>query len=159
MIVLIAGIKRSGSTAQYNMVRLIMSKRYDNLLLQGHDYELEDVTLIKKHPFDKVLYLCSDHIFTTDRDIKEVEDSLKRFGVENRYSIESMQEHLELYKTRSHHFTFKEITQNPKECIKRISVILNIPVDVEEIYKEYKKIKPQKEYNPVTMLFPNHVTK
>lgn len=157
MIVLIAGIKRSGSTAQYNMVRLVLQKKYD-VSIFGSDYDLGEITLIKKHDYDHWLYENATYIFTTDRADEDIIKSLKKFSGRNRYGLDNMRKHLNAYKKRSIHFEYDDIVNNPKWCIETIANELNINVDVEEIYKEFKSIKPGNEYNPITMLFPNHIT-
>ena len=162
MRVTIAGIKRSGSTAQYNMARLILQKYY-YLTVYGQEYELtKGCSLIKHHPFDKELFSASDYVLTTDRPDEEIIESLDKFGSHNRYGLDMMRKHLQEWRSHNKnlHQEYSEILNNPKQCIKEIADFLELyEVDVNEIYKEFKQIKPTKEYDPITMLFPNHISK
>ena len=80
MIVGVCGIKRSGSTAQYNMVRLILETIGD-INTTGDTFTfVEGINLYKTHVFNKEVYNKSDYIFTTDRDRVEIMQSLERFN-------------------------------------------------------------------------------
>lgn len=160
ILVTVAGIKRSASTAQYNMIRLILESKYKEVEVYGQNYLLEgNVVIVKTHEYNSILASKSQYIFTTDRPDEEIEESLLKFGRHNRLSIGVMRNGLDLWKRRSYNQDFKDIVENPKECIKQIANKLHIVIDIEDIYSKFKAIKPEKEYNPITMLFPNHISK
>jgi hypothetical protein len=161
MLIGICGIKRSGSTAQFNMFRLILETKYNDINLTGDVRQIDYKTnnIVKLHVYSAELYSKSDFLFTTDRDRVEIMESLERFNTGEIKPMSRMVRDLELYKRKSLHQEFTDIVNNPKMCIKQIANHLGIDVDVEDIFSKFKAIKPEEEYNPKTMLFPNHITK
>ena len=162
MIVVIAGIKRSGSTAQYNMVRLILEKHFEHVHVTGKPTDIQgDCTIVKLHTFDQKLFRASTHIFTTDRNRQEVRRSLRDFDRGEVKTMKKMNEHLRKWKTRSLHFSYTTLTTDPRLCIQLIATKLKLKVDIDHILKEFEAIKPptDKDYDERTMLFSNHITK
>lgn len=159
MIVGVCGIKRSGSTAQYNMVRLILETQGEVNTTGDSFLFVEGVNLYKTHVFNRSVFDKSDYIFTTDRDRVEILKSLERFHTGDIKPMSRMVRDLEQWQRKSFHQDFEDIVNNPKMCIKEIANHLGIKVDVNDIFTKFKAIKPEKEYNPKTMLFPNHITK
>ena len=159
MIVGVCGIKRSGSTAQYNMVRLILETIGD-INTTGDTFTfVEGINLYKTHVFNKTVYNKSDYIFTTDRDRVEIMQSLERFNTGTIKPMAIMVMHLEKWKQKSLHQEYNDIKNNPRKCIEEISEHLGVKVDVDTILEKFVAIKPSNEYDPKTMLFPNHITK
>lgn len=159
MIVGVCGIKRSGSTAQYNMVRLIL-ETLGPINTTGDSFNfVEGINLYKTHVFNKTVYNKSDYIFTTDRDRVEIMQSLERFNTGTIKPMSVMVMHLNKWKQKSLHQDYKDIVNNPRKCIEEITEHLGVQVDIDDIYNKFKSIKPESEYNPKTMLFPNHITK
>jgi len=162
MLVVIAGIKRSGSTAQFNMVRLILEKKY-SVYCTGNPQDISntvDVNIIKIHPFSSLLYDSADCIFTTDRSSSEIERSLDNFKPNHRKPMEEMRSDLNLWKRRSICMNYNEIVKSPLACIQKIITIFDVDVDANEILTEFLKIRPPKEgYDPTTFLFHNHISK
>ena len=160
MLIGICGIKRSGSTAQFNMVRLILETIGEVEVtgrIKAVNYNKN--TIVKLHTYDAELYTKADYIFTTDRDRTEILESLERFNTGEVKPMSRMERDLNKYKERSLHQEFTDIVNNPKKCVEEIANHLGIDVDVDDIFTKFKAIKPEKEYNPKTMLFPNHITK
>lgn len=149
------GTWRSGSTAQYNMIRLICDEA-------GVEYEL-----IKSHVADRKLYREATAIFTTDRDMDEIKESLKAFGRVSlregnpNYKRTFVYAYKQLKFWKSHHNNlhqeYEDIIGNTKECIRQIAEHLKLEVDVDKVYEKFLEVKPPKDkYDPVTKLFPNH---
>jgi hypothetical protein len=159
MIIGVCGIKRSGSTAQYNMVRLILETQGEVNTTDDTFNFKEGVNLYKTHVFNRAIFTRSNYIFTTSRPEKDIEASLKRFNVGEVKTMSRMKRDLNQWRRKSLHQEFTDIVNNPKMCIKQIANHLRIDVDVEDIFSKFKAIKPEEEYNPKTMLFPNHITK
>lgn len=165
MTIIVAGIKRSGSTAQYNMIRLALNNA-------GIDYELRQDgngvidfrrnSLIKRHPYHKTLADLATHIFLTDRPDIGIYNSLWRFNqkepVQNR--IDRMRKDLDLWRGHEHleqHYNL--IKLNPRKCIGQIIEYLGIEADGAQVYKEFINLKPPKEgQDPETLMFHNHIT-
>lgn len=167
MIVVIAGIKRSGSTAQYNMVRLILEKHFDHVHVTGRPTDIQgECTIVKIHTFDTKLFRSAKHIFTTDRNRKEVRQSLQRFKRGDVKTMKKMNEHLRKWRTQNGnrttlHFSYTAIVNDPRLCIQLIATKMKLPVNVDQILEEFLAIKPptDKEYDERTMMFNNHITK
>lgn len=162
MIVVIAGIKRSGSTAQFNMVRLILEKAFSEVHVTGNPKDLKaPCTIVKIHTFDKTLFEKADHVFTTSRDLVEIQESLSRFNRPNSRNMRQMMNALKKWRKKSLHMHYKEITNSPLYCINRIAHTFDFKIDSSEILKEFEAIKPptDKDYDARTMLFCNHITK
>jgi len=160
MIIVISGIKRSGSTAQFNMVRLCCLHAGLDVHTWGEAYTIKDgVNIIKMHPFDKSLYNKADYIFTTDRNDKDILNSLQRVFGGSKRSITWMRKQLELWRRKSIHMHYDEIVNKPLECIYTIKNILGLDIDCEAVLKEFEAIKPPKEgYDDETFLFANHIS-
>ena len=172
MLIVVAGIKRSGSTAQFNMIRLVLEtffgKEYvyttgDPKVALNLNSE-NRIVLIKYHPFDKRLFAEADFIFTTSRPIEEVKDSMLRFyGVNNmpKRGLSVMQRHLRNWRSASFNQTFSEIVNLPINSIRNIIGYIGIEEDVaEEVYHQFRKVKPPESgYDKETFLFSNHITK
>lgn len=157
MLVVIAGKKRSGSTAQYNLVRLVLETQYEvNTIATPEQVEEGKVNLLKYHRFTKSLYNKAHFVFTTDRDTDEIVESCKAFGIK----FEGQKWNTWLKRWGNHpnayHMDYKDIVNAPEFCIMYISHALGIKVDVDEILEKFLAIKPKDEYDPKTMLFPNH---
>lgn len=158
--IVIAGIKRSGSTAQYNMVRLLCEAVYREINVTGSPYSLKrGVNIVKKHEFDDYLFRTADIIFTTDRDDTEIEESLKRFEHVPDMSMEQMRVDLDKWKIRSFHQHYELIKNDPSKAIQQIAKQLNLKVNPLIILDQFNEVKPREEYDPKTFLFPNHITK
>lgn len=155
----VCGIKRSGSTAQFNMVRLILETKWEINTTGDSFHFIDGINLYKTHVFNKSVFDMSDYIFTTDRDRVEIMQSLDRFNVGEVKPMSRMVRDLEQWKRKSLHQEFTDIVNNPEKCIEEIANHLGVDVDTEDILTKFKAIKPEKEYNPKTMLFPNHITK
>ena len=143
------------------MARLILQSAY-KLTIYGHEYRLRGETiLIKRHEACEILFKSSSYVLTTDRPDEEIEASIERFGRRRRYSLDNMRKHLRYWRSHSNnlHQQYSDIKDNPKKCIKEIADFLNVEIDINEIYNQFKEIKPTEEYDPLTMLFPNHITK
>jgi len=160
MIVVVAGIKRSGSTAQFNMVRLVLEEHFSEINLTGDLMELKPgVNIVKMHRFDQALYNKADYIFTTNRSDQDILKSLSKFSKNEEKPLAKMREYLNKWRRRSQHMDYHEIVLHPGECIEKISEVMELPVDLDKVTKDFKAIKPPAEgYDPKTFLFSNHIT-
>src|SRR6056297_3031181 len=125
MLIVIAGIKRSGSTAQFNIVRIALETAGYTVNIQGQDYKLNDnVNVVKIHPFRQRLAEEADYIFLTDRDDKEIEASLYRFNGDDvpDGKISKMRTYLDKWKQYKHCMCgYYLLETNPKAYVKRIT--------------------------------------
>ena len=100
MIIGICGIKRSGSTCQFNMVRLILEHAGLRYKTWGTEFSAGRMKkgnhIVKIHKPHRWLYDNADHIFTTDRSDEEIWKSLQRFaGATDKSRLKKMREDLE----------------------------------------------------------------
>lgn len=157
MLIVIAGKKRSGSTAQYNLVRLILEQEGEvNCIKRIEDIEEGKINLLKYHRFVKSLFNKAHFVFTTDRPTEEIVESCKAFGI--KYEGEKWNTWFKRWgqHPNAYHMDYKDIINAPDFCIMYISHALGIKVEPDEILEKFLAIKPGKEYDPKTMLFPNH---
>ena len=169
LIIVIAGIKRSASTGQYNMTRLILEDAGYQVNIFGQSHTPRrlspgQVDLVKIHPFNKKIAEAADHIFLTDRNDWDILKSLERmWGSGNLERLISMKKQLNLwreYTTDRHQFNFYEIANFPERCMIEIIQILKLSatVNLEKVYKEFRQIEvPKEQQDPVSLLFPNHI--
>jgi len=146
------GMWRSGSTAQYNMIRLVV------------EHSEIDAKVIKWHVADKRLWDRADFVFTSERHIGEVMESLERFGrlSGRKRNPNYIMKQIRYWKShpRNTHQDFERIKTDSKGCIKQIAEVLGVQIDLDKVYEEFKAIKPPKDkWCPVTLMFPNHITK
>lgn len=168
-LVVIAGIKRSASTAVYNLVRLALKMAGYEVTIFGHSYrprrepKENEVHLLKRHPFSKRIAEKADHIFLTDRNDKDILKSLDRmWGSGDPDRIEGMRKDLEAWKQYSDIPVFKyEDLENAPVCwVEQIIEALELyGLNPYNILDEFNKIEPPEDkQDPVTLLFPNHIS-
>lgn len=167
MIVTVSGIKRSGSTLQYNIVRLILIEMGYHVTICGDHFidrplRNNEVDLIKIHPFDRKLANAADHIFLTMRNKHEIRKSMCNFyGIMPTWDeIEDMQEHLNLWTKGNnahliHYDTFKDDKSLLIEFVKHV---LGAKVDSKKILKQFNEISlPETGQDEETLFFHNHI--
>lgn len=166
MIIVIAGIKRSFSTGQFNLVRIALQKAGFGVNIHGQAYELRhtnEVDLVKIHPFRTRLALAADHIFLTDRRDEDILASLDRmWGSGDPDRLPNMRKHLDLwrqYTTPRHEFQYSFWMNHPEEYTRRIVELLGVDVDHMEVLEAFRQIAPPEEkQDPETLMFPGHRT-
>lgn len=170
----IAGIKRSGSTWQANMVKFI-SQLADKEVWLGEEYDATaqaEVTINKIHPFIPSIAERSDYVFTSFRDIREVSASWERFRG-RRPSSEKMAKWVEwlakwnMYSDHMMLFGALRGSTSKAEVIQRTAAMLPFEygelslVDVShEVLGMLDNIQPpeDKYYDEETCMFTNHIT-
>lgn len=169
MIIVVAGIKRSASTVQYNLIRIALEKA--GYIVRGMKAGYQPrgvpngaVDLVKKHPYRRDLAEAADHIFLTTRGNEEIRKSLQRFYGRNFNMSEVLAMREEYNKwarhtTPSYEFPFELWMGKPEDYTRQIVSLLGVVVDPLEVLRVFRQIKPpENEYDPETCLFPNHIT-
>ena len=177
--ILITGMYRSGSTWQFNAVRLLL----EELTLESinacfiSDYKpdpLTSVELIKLHKFDQELAESADLVIHSIRDIDEVRKSMERVGMV--ITEDRMIEHLEdseKWEKIANHCSY-EIASNKIariHCFETIEYLINkhiVPItydgaELKRIFDMVEAIKAPESgnwdnYDKVTLLHPNHIS-
>lgn len=171
MIVVIAGIKRSGSTVQYNLVRLALEQAGWTVHGQGQIYNPRTFKhgkvcdLVKIHPFRAKIAARADHIFLTNRNPQEIKESLDRFNDTDT----PWERFFRLYKDliswslrtdTKHYFTYEQWMNNPDAFAERIVKVLGVKADPKKVLAEFNKISPPDNgQDPITLMYSNHITK
>jgi len=160
-LILITGITRSGSTWQYNIVRLALE-------LTGHDvygcwigdYDPDNKSeyhIVKIHVYNDKLRKKAWKIFTTIREFDGIEKSLKRMGwYKGKTPIEHAFSNWWKWAMYANHIThYRYISGNTEAS----EIIDQLKVDYpDSLMSELEKLKlPEKgSYDKVTLLHPNH---
>jgi hypothetical protein len=172
-VLLVAGMRHSGSTALFNIIRLSLnqigvslvsgySERLD--LFSIEDSEFEQL-LIKTHePRDDVLGIA-DIIITTKRDLRETVASaarrkfylLEKLGGVVEYAKYNRLLH-EYWSQKSHYeFTYETFLLQPEESIAKALDFLKIDgVDIPAVFQQIQNL-PTDNYKE-TLLTPEHIT-
>ncbi len=134
MIYLCAGLCRSGSTWQYNAVRLILQKSSTPDLVSGWIAEKESLlshqnVVIKIHSYDESLAAKADVILTSHRDLRDVAASLyRKFNVE--FSLETMREKFRDYvlwaKVANHDLHYENLLTDRMRELKNTAAALGL---------------------------------
>lgn len=155
-IIVIAGIKRSGSTWMFNVVRLMC------------DLMEWEVTIIKEHNWKPDLAKTANHVFTSRRIKKDIKKSLTKFysslpkdapAKRGDYNVEQMLITLEEWNVYSEYcMEFEDV--GTLKALEHIGDALGFTGNTEKLLYHVNAIKPptDKSYDPETYLFSNHIT-
>lgn len=171
-IVLAAGMMRSGSTWQYNVIRLALAEAgckvygcwigdYDPKNAEGMDY-----VVMKTHAFHKKWAARADMIFTTIRVAKEIRASFERIGSDqNEKAIKKIFKSHAAWMAISDHITeYSNIDKLAPIEIGRIISSLGLEGRVcKDVVMDAMNIQQPDQgtfgaYDPVTLLHPNHIS-
>lgn len=132
MYITVAGIKRSGSTWQANLIRIICEECGLSTWM-GEHYSLDemphvDVTINKIHPFKEQIAVRSDYVFTSWRPLREIRSSWQRFSGEQ-LSLPLQEQWL----AWSHLWTFysdylmpfRVIEEDPRSAVEDVILVLS----------------------------------
>lgn len=164
-IVVIAGIKRSASTAMWNICRIALKRGGYKPVLHGQNYdprvtEGNEVDLVKIHPFDKQIAFNADHIFVTDRCDEDIIESLDRmWDGGDPWRLSGLRGNLAkwmLWTTPKHYFYYQKSIGGWSN---RVINILNLDADPQAVKDEVDALEPPEEgQDPVTKLFAGHIS-
>lgn len=179
-VIIIAGMYRSGTTWQFNTVRLLCERAgYDDVI--GCEWDGSgrapdaDVVIVKRHKYTARLAAAAHVVFTSERDWANAADSYYRLTGERptAQDINTWQRWLEEWELRSaYHMSFpllhtlasRTLTTH---CIGRelwlagLDRFGSMPLSViRDVAEAVDAIEPPTDvdYDPVTMLFRNHMT-
>jgi len=172
-VILVAGMRHSGSTALFNIIRLGLEKSGHEFISGYSEYEslaskirqAGCIGLIKTHEFRDDLLSMADVVFTTRRDLRDTVASavrrefpiLKKLGS----AIEYAKYNRSLFDLWSHHtdfqFVYEDFIRNPLESVDKIIEFLGLDKDhVEAICHEVSNL-PKDDYQ-TTLLSESHIT-
>ena len=173
--VIIAGMRRSGSTWQYNAMRIMLTnvaadKVYtpsSDVYEDYDDYEPSSWHLIKTHYFDQRWLGPNTYVFVTVRSWHDAMLSYRRFKhVMPRASIiRSWRQHAAAWQAVAvYTLAFERLARDPWDgLLDEMATVLHIRPNLERCSRELRHVKPPPmtkaaRQDPVTLLFPNHRT-
>ena len=171
MKILVNGCWRSGTTALYNLVRVIclehgtvyscFEDQYNEEEAKKYDYEI-----VKVHKFRPHWVGWSNCIFTIFREPNEVLNSMSRFRKSGGRELDNSDAlrglaywgHYQQYTNFSANYT--QIAKGSHKLVSELSKQIGVKVYPPDIIETWRKIKPPKTgFDPVTLLHSNHITK
>lgn len=174
-IIAIAGVYRSRSTWQFNVVKQIILKsgytvswndHWDKMSFHNFDSD-KDFHIIKTHEFYDKLKNRADLIFTSTRSFDDVKKSYSVFNPRIECTNELIKDFFVNYGMwlafTDYDMKFEDIKERPEKVVKRLAKrILKDDISdelVREVLDEVNSIKPpQDSYkDSETLLFRNHI--
>jgi hypothetical protein len=178
MKILCCGMHRSGSTWQYNLIRLLLPNHTTiapaltkaHPLLQALD---NPNTIIKIHNYYHTLTTWADKIITSHRNPHHILASSLKFNTEYKQNItkhinrirQDYNQHLQYQPHAHYNMPYTNITQNPLQTIQHIANLINIHPTPEQITNLHQQLQTlthptteQTDYNPTTLIYKNHRT-
>ncbi len=172
MYITIAGIKRSGTTWQANLVR-ILCEEHGLRPWMGEHYSLNekedfDVTINKIHPYVSEIAERSDFVFISWRELREIKASWERFSgnVLKPNEEETWLQWSMLWALHANYMMpFAAIERAPEVVVADINRILfqeeiDTLLSAKVMGRMEREVVPptEVEYDPVTCLFRDHIT-
>lgn len=173
MLVITAGLFRSGSTWLYNAARHLLRAKHGDGLVAGFIEDLDrgalcqvPAALVKIHEFDEDLARRADVILVSHRDLRDVMTSLHRkFGAE--LSVARAHRVLDQYDRwearASLAVRYDDIVMAPAETLVRLAAALKVTITspeevLEAMAREEAESRPEpgRQWNRVTALHIGH---
>ena len=171
-VIVIAGAYRSGTTWMFNAVRLLMQEADMTIeasgWIRGWDGKMPDVDvwIVKDHKFFDDLAEIADVVLTSVREWEDATESWYRFkGVRlETWQIAMRKKNLIMWQdTKAHRYCmpYELLVKDPERAFADIR--LCVPAKVEHAklaWPKLQELKPptDKDYDPETMMFRNHIT-
>jgi len=169
-VIVIGGIKRSGSTWQYNLVRLILEATGRSVglnrgirYLGKYEGDYDDL-IVKTHFHSDRAEAAADVVFTSYRPLDQVRASLERFGRKPPSSeeIEKLVHHFRLWdRIADYRMEYADLLSDPlKVTMETMEVLHAGSLDPVQVLAEVNSLKPPSDehQDPLTLYFSNHVT-
>lgn len=171
--IVIAGMRHSGSTALFNIVRLALKQKgvpFTSFYSEGKNSELlndpqQGLILVKTHELRDDVLTRADTIITTRRDLRDTVASAKRrefpllrkLGSEVEYAKYNRSLHDQWLPYSDYEFVYEAFLANPVEVADQVLALLNLTgVDADALCAEVNRL-PTDEYD-ITLLSPMHIT-
>lgn len=165
----ISGVKRSGSTLQFNIARIALKRAGYTVNVCGPNYYTHaipkgEIDLLKIHQYDEDIAKRADKIFLTDRPWSEVRQSMNRFYDREITNEQVAHEFEQLKKWKWYSdipvFQFQLWDDFPIMYIEMMLKYLNLNDSSGHIYQEFNNIQiPENGKDQETLLFYNHITR
>lgn len=171
--IVIAGMRHSGSTALFNILRLALKQKdlpFTSFYSEGKNSELlndpnQGLLLVKTHELRDDVLTRADTIITTRRDLRDSIASAKRrgfallqkLGGEVEYAKYNRSLHDQWLPYSDHEFVYESFLADPVAEAERVLALLDLTgVDVNTLCAEVSSL-PTDQYD-TTLLSPTHIT-
>lgn len=139
----IAGMPRTGSTLLYNLIRLMLKYKYDNvngMFYKKWNKDLNNINVVKIHEFNKELHDNATLIFTSVRDLRDAMASFIRYkNMISSFDLfidwcEIMTDWYEVWKDSSNYeFVYEDYIKDKNKIIFEIANLLEINITIDDI--------------------------
>jgi hypothetical protein len=173
-LILAAGTRRSGSTALFNMARLLLERQGGTLTagwIEDIAEPLGATVLVKVHDWHPALAKRADVVLTCHRDLREVARSLAAIGW-----LQPGAKLFDQITNITHHYTqwqpaaaadlaYEDMVANWGTAVANVAAVLRIsasPADIETIAREVggmpapAALEGGRKYDPVTLMHRGH---
>lgn len=171
--IVVAGMRHSGSTAIFNVIRLALEKNgidFVGFYSEQKNADYQDqvdrrLQLIKTHEFRDDISCTDSLIITTRRDLRDSVASAVRRDFSLLMGVGGAVEYAKYNRTlhdiwlplSDHVVVYEHFISEPLVCIEKLLQIIGLrDVDVREIYREVLSL-PKDQYQ-TTLLSPSHIT-
>lgn len=171
MRVLVAGTWRSGTTALFNLVRIICEPHGGTYAVFDDQYneaigEEFDFEIVKVHKFRHEWIEWADVIITIWREPGDVLESMRRFfrDQDDETIVADFGRGLTWWGLYNHRADYEahyaQLKRSTEKMARHIGEVIGIDVAEKEIVRAFLKIRPPAQgVDPVTLLHSNHITK
>lgn len=164
MLIVVAGLKRSGTTWVYNVARVALTHADVEHTAGGdelyHTWDRESVLLVKTHWWHEGLATSADVILSSDRDVEHAHASLEHLlgrEVTGRELAKVVEHHRRWDAAATWRMTYDDLAERPAATAKGLVAALGLDVDPDAVLREVESLRlPATGQDPVTMLFHNH---
>lgn len=174
-LILVTGMPRSGSTWQYNVIRLALKEGgYKVHILNtscGTPLTEADYCILSVHKYNFILYKTARYvskaykIFTSVREFKGIRKSLERIGSKYKKGgiRHSFKEWVNWAICADYIMSYTDMIGSKLNIVKTIIKELELDVNPQLILKKVEKLRPPKsgkfseKFDPLTLLHPNHI--
>jgi hypothetical protein len=174
MNIIVAGLFKAGSTALYNIVRIMLEEAYGKETVYSSYVEyfsengMREHNLIKQHPYSEELKNLADLVFTTRRDLKEVVASLRRREGKDRWPDvrKACEFAIDCYSFwepfSSYILIYEDYMKCPKKCVAEGADLLRYQGNVRNVLAKVEAFKKSTSatYGPEnpSLVTANHIT-
>jgi hypothetical protein len=171
--ILVAGMRHSGSTALFNIIRLAFERNEMNfvagysekIVVDELDFNQTQLALLKTHELRDDILQRATFIFTTKRDLRDTVASavrrkfptLEKVGGATEYAKYNRSIYEQWSNKSNFEFCYEEFIKQPLSVIQKVLSVIGLhKVDKVSIYDQLMNL-PTDQYSK-TLLSPTHIT-
>jgi hypothetical protein len=168
LVIVSAGMRRSGSTWLFNTLRQLCATQADVYSCFSNRYQhanLAPFHVIKCHDFIHEIKPLAKHVFVSRRDLRDIAASAVRRGM----VLDDPEEIIPFLQNEITHFEawrqfstleipYEEVVDNKLRFTAIIADKLGVQTDVDRVERQVAELPIRAHYDRTTKLWPNHVT-